>query len=125
MPTREDAYLDNKKAVLVASIIDGLKINFGQIIADEIFVRAHKIARALPFSCLITDICWQANVPIIKRMDNEIQTFRRQDIKRSKDDSKFEMRVHKLPVYETHNTPTPEASDVPSCILLPIVTYVP
>lgn len=39
-----DATLDSNRVVLVASLIIKLKIDFGQIIADEMFIRAHKVA---------------------------------------------------------------------------------
>ncbi|KAF3652197.1 hypothetical protein FXO38_16233 [Capsicum annuum] len=124
MHTEEDANLDNQRAVLVVSMIEGLNTDFGQIIGDKIFVRAHKIASALSFPCLIIELCWQVNVPIIRGVDNEIWASRKQDIERTQHESKFDMRVHKPPVYETQTVPTPEATDVPSGMSLPLVTYV-
>lgn len=56
-PTEGDANLDSHRAVLVASLVARLKINFGQIITDELFVQAHKVASALSFSCLIMKLC--------------------------------------------------------------------
>ena len=57
MLTGGDANLDSHQAMLIANLISRLKIDFGQIIFDEIFVRAHKVASALPFPCLITELC--------------------------------------------------------------------
>lgn len=40
MHTKGDANKDNQRAVLVSSMIEGLKIDFWQIIGEKIFVRA-------------------------------------------------------------------------------------
>lgn len=124
MPTGGDATLDSHRAVLVASLISGLKIDFGQIIDDELFVRAHKVASALPLPCLITELCRQANVPLIRGIDNEVRATHRQDIEKSKDDSKFEMWVNKPPAYQTQSAPAPDTSEIPKGMPLPIATYV-
>lgn len=47
------------------------------------------------------ELCKLANVPIIRGVDNKVLTFRMEDIKCTKNDSKFEIQVHKPPVYET------------------------
>lgn len=65
MPIEGDTHLDKHRAILVASLIVGLKIDFGQIIAEEIFVRAHRVSSVLPFSYLIMKLCRQANMPLI------------------------------------------------------------
>lgn len=65
MQTGRDVNLDPQRLVLVESLIEGLKIDFVQIIGDEILVRAHKTSSVLAFPCLITELCRQANVPII------------------------------------------------------------
>lgn len=57
MPVGGDANLDSRRAVLVASLVDGLKIDFGHIIVNELFVRAHKVEGALLFLCLIMELC--------------------------------------------------------------------
>lgn len=49
MPIGEHTNLDNQRVVLVASMIEGLKINFGHITTDEMFVRAHQITSSLSF----------------------------------------------------------------------------
>lgn len=49
MPTDGDANFDLKRAILVSSLIEGLKVNFGQSIIEELFVRAYKTTSKLPF----------------------------------------------------------------------------
>lgn len=71
MLTEGDDKLKNQRAVLVASMIEGLNIDFGHIIADELFIRAHKMKSTLPFPCLIIEMCRQANVPLLRGVDNE------------------------------------------------------
>lgn len=70
--------------MLVASLIEWLKVDFGQIIDDAIFIHAQKMANVLPSICLIIELCRQANIPIIRRVDNKIQIIRKQDIVRTK-----------------------------------------
>lgn len=82
MPTGGNANLELQKVVLVASLINGLKTDFGHIIADELFSCAYKTTITLPISCLITELCWKAIVSLIRGVDNEIRASHRQDIKR-------------------------------------------
>lgn len=70
MPIGGDANLCSHRAVLVTSLVDWLKINFGRIITDKLFVHAYKVVSALPFSCLIMKLCRQENVPLIRGVDN-------------------------------------------------------
>lgn len=43
MSIARDMNLEPLGAVLVACLIEGLKINFGQIIVDDLFFLAHKL----------------------------------------------------------------------------------
>lgn len=72
MPTGGDVNLELQKAVLIFGLIDGLKINFGHILTNEVFARAHRTTSVLPFLCLIMKLCRKANVPLLKGVDNEI-----------------------------------------------------
>lgn len=67
-----DANLDNQRVVLVASMIEGLKIDFVHIIDDEIFISDQKMASLLPFPCLIMELCRQANIPLLRGVDNKV-----------------------------------------------------
>lgn len=67
-----DGNLDSYKAILVASLVDVLNIDFFCIIVDEILFYAHKVANALPFLCLITKLFRQANVSLIRGVDNKV-----------------------------------------------------
>lgn len=125
MLTGVDANLDNQRKVLVASMIDGLNIEFGHIIIDKIFIHTHKTAKALPFLYLITKLCRQANVTILKGVDDKVQAFRILDIEWIKDNSKFKMRVHKPSTYETLSAPIPKTSEMPPGMPLPLTTYAP
>lgn len=77
MPTNGNANLYPQKVVLVESLIERLKDNFGQVTADGLFVRAHKISSALPFPCLIVELCKLSKVPIISGVDNEVKVTKR------------------------------------------------
>lgn len=68
---RGDNNLDIYRDVLIASLRLELKIDFSQIITNELFVRAHKVASALIFLWLITKLCRQKDVPLLRWEDNE------------------------------------------------------
>lgn len=51
-----DVNLYPQRAVLVSSLIEGMKFNFGQIIVDELFMMENKTSSALPFPCHINDL---------------------------------------------------------------------
>lgn len=72
MLTRGNENLDPQRAMLVYILIEGMKIKFGQIIVNELFVRTQKKLSALSIPCLITELCRQANVPIIQGVDNKV-----------------------------------------------------
>lgn len=116
--------MDSHRALLVASLIFRLKIDFGKIIADELFVRAHKVASALSFPFFIMEFYRQANVPFIRGIDNEVQATHRQDIEKMKDDIKYEIQVNKPLAYQMQSAPAPVTSKIPTGILLPITMYV-
>lgn len=61
IPTRGDDKLDNQRAVFLTNMIEG-----------KMFVRSHKKTSALLFPYLITELCRQENVPIIRGVDSEI-----------------------------------------------------
>lgn len=73
MPTGGEANLEIQRVVMVVALIEGLKIDFGHTIADEMFARAYKTSNALPFPCLITKLCRRANVPLISEVHNEVR----------------------------------------------------
>lgn len=70
--TGGDPNLENQRVVLVASMIERLKNNFGHIIIDELFVNAHKTASALTFLCLIMELYRKDNVPLLMGVDNDV-----------------------------------------------------
>lgn len=72
MPTERDSNLDSHRAVLVASLVARLKIDFVRIITNEFFFHVHKVVSALPFPCLIMGLLRQVNVPLIRVIDNEV-----------------------------------------------------
>lgn len=49
MPTGRDANLEIQRAVMVATLIEGLTEDFNHTVADELFACAHKTSSALPF----------------------------------------------------------------------------
>lgn len=64
-------------------------------------------------------------MPLIHRVDNAVQATHRQDIKKLKDDSKLEICVGKPPTYQTQSARTPDATETPAGMPLPIITYMP
>lgn len=94
--TCRDANLDLQRIVIVSSLLEGLKINFCKVIVDELFVRACKIASVFLFPYIITKLCKLTKVPIISGVDNKVGEMKKQDIEKTRDETKFEMRVHKL-----------------------------
>lgn len=114
MPIGGDDRLEGTRAVLVASLIEGYTIDFGHIIADELFFRARKTHTALPFPCLITELCRRANVSLISGVDNEVPAIHTQDIERTKDWSRFDLRTNRPPAQQTQSAPVPEPSDFPA-----------
>lgn len=72
MPTGGDDRLEINRDVIVTALIDRLIVDFSHIITDDFFTRAHRTTTALPFPYLITDLCWQANIPLISEIDNEV-----------------------------------------------------
>lgn len=94
-PTDRNVNLDIQRAVLVANLVEGLKNDFSHVIANELFARGYKTVSALPFPCLIMDLCRHANIFLYREVDNEVRASHRQDIERMKDDSKYEMQVNK------------------------------
>lgn len=65
IPIGGSANLETQKAVLVAILVKGIKVNFGQV-----FMRDHKIAIALFFPCIIIELCKLAMVLIITGVNN-------------------------------------------------------
>ena len=72
MPTVEDNILGGNRAILVASMVQKLSLNFGEIIADEMKIRMSRTDTAYPFPCLITELYRAANVTKIAGIDDDI-----------------------------------------------------
>ncbi|PHT30798.1 hypothetical protein CQW23_29609 [Capsicum baccatum] len=72
MPTDGDNILEDKRAILFASFVANLKLNFGEIITEEIKIWVSKSDTAYPFPCLITRLCSVANVPKIVGLEKEL-----------------------------------------------------
>lgn len=74
--TGGDANLDNQRKVLVAAMIEGLKIDFGRIIDDALFFRAYKIVSVFSLPCLIIEFYRQDNMPLLRGFDNDVRARR-------------------------------------------------
>lgn len=57
--------MGDDRAILVASMVKNLSINFGEIIAVEMKIRILRTDTAYHFPCLITELGRAANVPKI------------------------------------------------------------
>lgn len=111
--------------MLVTAFIEGYAVDFGLLIAGEMFFRAHKTRTALPFPCLITELCKRANVPLTSGIDNEVPASHTQDIERMKDESRFELRTNRSPAQQTQSAPVPELSEFPAGMPMPLTVYAP
>lgn len=65
VPTQNETEIAIEKALLIACIMTGIKIDVGALIFQEIGIRAMQHATSLPFPCLITALCKAVKVPIL------------------------------------------------------------
>lgn len=91
MPTGDNDRLELMRTMIIAALIEVLTVDFVHITADELFIRAQKTQTAFLFPCLITELCKKVKVSLISGVDNKIQATNNQDIKKTKDYSRFEM----------------------------------
>ena len=59
-----DNILTWDRVVLVATLVDGLEINFAKLLIMVIHERDFKASTTYPFACLIFHLCGDAGVPI-------------------------------------------------------------
>lgn len=64
-------------------------------------------------------------MPLISGVDNEVQATHKQDIEKSKDESKFKICATKPPAYQSQSVPVPKATEMHEGMPLPITIYVP
>ncbi|PHT28268.1 hypothetical protein CQW23_32133 [Capsicum baccatum] len=74
MPIEGDKILGDDRAIFVASLVQQLPLNLGEIIADEIKIRMSRVDTAYHFFCLIIELCRAAEVPKIVGVDEDIPT---------------------------------------------------
>lgn len=72
IPTGGDANINPQRVILVTILMEGPKDNFGQVISNELFMRAYKTSRALPFPYVIIELCKLVKMLIISGLDNEV-----------------------------------------------------
>ncbi|MCD7461258.1 hypothetical protein HAX54_045751 [Datura stramonium] len=72
-PSKNDNEVPISRAILISSIMKGVHINVGDIIAMEMRDRARQAYTSLPFSVLVTNLCCDACVPEIARIDENIR----------------------------------------------------
>ena len=72
MPTDGDNILEGDRAILVISFVTNLRLNFGEIIIEEIKIRISRYNIAYPFPYLITRLCRAANMPKIVGLEEEL-----------------------------------------------------
>lgn len=69
MPTNGDNILVDNQAILVVCLMANLKLNFGEIITEEIKIWVTRSDTSYPFPCLIPRLCTEAGVPHIDGID--------------------------------------------------------
>ncbi|MCE2055320.1 hypothetical protein HAX54_042411 [Datura stramonium] len=67
----------------------------GVIITKEMMWRAVRLSTSLSFPCLITQPCREAHVPILSSIDVETYSIKRCDLEKSKDESRYDLKLHK------------------------------
>ncbi|MCE5166306.1 hypothetical protein HAX54_017258, partial [Datura stramonium] len=98
-PIGRDNNFAEDRAVLVANLMSRFPLNMRAIIAKEIMCSAVKLSISLPFPCLITQLCREAHIPILVRIDVETYATKKYDLEKSKDESKYDFKLHK-PILE-------------------------
>lgn len=88
-PKRGENLLEEKRAIIASSPMYGFNMNFEMIIADEIQIPVTKSSiffhfRASNHGCLI-----------LEGIDEQVFAIKNNDIKKSKDETKFYLRVNK------------------------------
>ncbi|KAG5607112.1 hypothetical protein H5410_028604 [Solanum commersonii] len=63
-PTKADNQVTWDRAVMVAALVAGVKIDFAHMLLAEIHERAFRNSTTYPFSCLIFQLCRDSGVPI-------------------------------------------------------------
>lgn len=125
IPIGGDDHLESTRAIIVADLIKRLTIDFGHLIFDELFFHAYTTHTALPFSCLITELCIKDKVSLISGICNEVPALHKQDIEKTKDDLIFDFQINRPPAQQTQSAPVPEPSDFPVSMPLPLTMYMP
>lgn len=72
MPIDGDNILRDDRAILVTSLVANLKLNFGEIITEEIKIWVSSFDTTYPLPYLIMRLCKAANVPKVVRLDEEL-----------------------------------------------------
>uniref|UniRef100_M1DYL2 1,3-beta-D-glucan glucanohydrolase n=1 Tax=Solanum tuberosum TaxID=4113 RepID=M1DYL2_SOLTU len=82
MPSQNESILLHPKVSLLGSIISQNILYLGLIIEKEVAIRAKQSQTSLPFSMLITELCWRARVSLVKKMNMEVNPTSSPDIRR-------------------------------------------
>ena len=72
IPIDGNNILRDDRAILVTSFMANHKLNFGEILSEEIKILVSRSDTAYPFPCLITRLCRVANVPNIVGLEEEL-----------------------------------------------------
>ena len=63
-PIKDDNQLTWDRAVMVATLVARVEIDFARMLLAEIYERAFKTSTIYPFPCLIFQLCRDSRVPI-------------------------------------------------------------
>lgn len=121
MPSSNETDLSIEKAILIACIMLGIKVNVGELIFREFRIRANQKETSLLFPCLIHALCEAREVPPLPKHDRIETAVHDSDITRINDaldkviEGPLEHSITPLPASATSATSSvPDTSSAPA-----------